>query len=138
MEDAQPVAQAAGIELTSEPFASCEVACEPGVLTVLVSNLVNNAIKFMDESEVRHIEVRAQGDSRRVRVEVEDTGPGFPRGFEAIIFDPYARATTRAPGLGLGLATVKRLVDAHGGKVGVVQREGVGTLFWFELPGVQR
>jgi signal transduction histidine kinase len=137
LEDARPAAEREGIELTCEPFAPCEVACEPGVLGVLVSNLINNAIKFMDESRLRRIAVRVRAGSKSVRVEIEDTGPGFPRSFEAIIFNPYVRATTKAPGLGLGLATVKRLVDNHGGVVGIDRREGSGTLFWFELPRPQ-
>jgi signal transduction histidine kinase len=70
-----------------------------------------------------------------VRFEVADTGPGLPPAFEKHAFEPYMRATTRVPGLGLGLATVKRLVCAYGGHVGVARGEGgVGALFWFELP----
>jgi len=69
-----------------------------------------------------------------VRVEVEDTGPGLPPGIEHSIFEPYVRAPgVTQPGLGLGLATVKRFADSHGGAVGVLRAEA-GTVFWFELP----
>ena len=133
-EDAGPAAERARIELSYESFPDCEVACEPGVLTVLLSNLINNAIKFMGDSPIRKIVVRVRAGGM-VSFDVEDTGPGFPDSLTPTIFDPYARASSRAPGLGLGLATVKRLVEAHGGKVGVVpRREGQCTRFWFELP----
>jgi hypothetical protein len=53
------------------------------------------------------------------------------------MFEPYVRGEDSSQsGLGLGLATVKRLVDGHGGSVGVVSRPGQGTLFWFRLPRV--
>jgi signal transduction histidine kinase len=69
-----------------------------------------------------------------VRLEVEDTGPGIPEGFEDAIFEPYVRAPGVAqPGLGLGLATVKRYAVAHGGAVGARRTEH-GSLVWFELP----
>jgi signal transduction histidine kinase len=50
-------------------------------------------------------------------------------------FDPYVRgAGTSEPGLGLGLATVRRLVEGHDGRTGVSSQPGEGALFWFELP----
>jgi signal transduction histidine kinase len=70
-----------------------------------------------------------------VRVEFEDTGPGVPPGFEKTIFEPYRRAPgVTQPGLGLGLATVQRLILAHGGTIGVSKARGGGAIFWFELP----
>jgi signal transduction histidine kinase len=124
------------IDLSIGELAGGEVACSSGILTVILANLLNNAIKFMGDSPERRITVRAldRGDAR-VRFEVADTGPGLPAGFERHAFEPYARATTRVPGLGLGLATVERLVSASGGRVGVTRgEEGKGALFWFELP----
>lgn len=121
-------------ELFVEPFADCEVACDTAVLSSMLSNLLDNAAKFTKGSPVRRITVRAKTGERRVRIEVEDTGPGVPVGFESAVFDPYFRVPgVTEPGLGLGLATVKRYAKAHGGAVGMRRLEA-GTVFWFELP----
>jgi signal transduction histidine kinase len=117
-----------------EPFEECDVACDEAVLGVMLSNLLSNAEKFTRDSPVHRIVVRVRTVGAMVRVEVEDTGPGLPPGLEHSIFEPYVRAPgVTQPGLGLGLATVKRLADAHHGAVGVRRLDG-GTVFWFELP----
>ena len=117
-----------------EPFEDCEVACDEAVLGVVLSNLLGNAAKYTRDAPQRSITVRARISGDRARVEVEDTGPGLAPGVEERIFEPYVRAAgATQPGLGLGLATVKRLVVAHGGSVGV-NRGQVGASFWFELP----
>jgi signal transduction histidine kinase len=125
------------VELTREKCdKECEVACAPGVLVSVVSNLVRNAIAHMGEATSRRVVLRCAPAERRVRFEVEDTGPGLPAGFADLAFQPYVRGpSSGAPGIGLGLATVKRLVEAHGGAVGVRSVTGAGALFWFELPG---
>jgi len=66
---------------------------------------------------------------------VEDTGPGIPVGLQKVVFDPFVRGPQEvADGTGLGLATVKRLAEAHGGRVGLQSTVGVGSVFWVELP----
>jgi signal transduction histidine kinase len=116
-----------------EPFRECDVVCDAAVLGVILGNLLNNAAKYMKGSAIRRIVVRACVMPERVRVEVEDTGPGIPAGLERVIFEPYVRGPeVTQPGLGLGLATVKRLVESHEGSVGV-RRLDTGTVFWFEL-----
>jgi signal transduction histidine kinase len=62
----------------------------------------------------------------------------MPPELTAHAFDPYVRGGTSEPGLGLGLATVRRLVEGHGGRYGVSSRPGDGALFWFELPAAAR
>jgi len=67
-------------------------------------------------------------------VEIEDSGPGVAPELAERVFEPYFRAPgLTQQGLGLGLATVERMVVAHGGRVGV-RRGAIGALFWFELP----
>ena len=129
---ATPRATNAHVTLTTD-VAPAGVACARGVLISLVGNLVDNAIKYSGEDG--RIAIRTLADARAVRVEVEDSGPGLPPDLGDRVFDPYVRAPGNdKPGLGLGLATVKRLVDAHGGRVGFRTSPGLGTTFWFELP----
>jgi signal transduction histidine kinase len=135
----QADAAEAGVALDVNTDVASEVACNPGVLTSLVSNLARNAIKYIGDAPVRSVEIRAFERGDAVRVEVEDTGPGLPPGLEDHVFEPYVRASRPSrEGIGLGLATVKRLVDGHGGRVGVDSVPGKGCTFWFELPKVKR
>jgi signal transduction histidine kinase len=123
------------VALEVKPFEDVAVACDRAALGVMITNLVSNAVKFTRNSPARRITIRGSVGAARARVEVEDTGPGVPPGFEACVFEPYRRAPgVTQPGLGLGLATVKRLVVAHGGTVGLSPAPSGGAIFWFELP----
>jgi signal transduction histidine kinase len=111
-------------------------SCSAGALTSMVSNLVRNAIKYIGGAPVRRVKVACKVRPSSVLIEVEDTGPGLPVGIEATVFEPYVRGSSARdkPGLGLGLATVRRLAQGHGGRAGVTSRPGVGCTFWVELP----
>jgi signal transduction histidine kinase len=126
--------EAAHVELELEPLPRVEVTCSPGVLMSILGNLARNAIKHMGSSEVRRVTLRAiQASSAVVRFEVEDTGPGVPEHMRSRIFEPYFQGGADRVGIGLGLATVERLVQAHGGRVGVRSAVPHGSVFWFEL-----
>ena len=125
------------VELTIEPVPPLEVACTPGALSSVLSNLVGNAAKFVVEgSELpRRIAVRVSEEAHAAHIEVEDNGPGIPEEAEQRIFEPFRRLhTTRQSGFGLGLATVKKIVEAYEGRLGVRSRPTQGSVFWFELP----
>ena len=132
-----------GIALVSELEAPGAVACNAGVLASLVSNLLRNAVKYAGGVAAPRIVVRARViDERlgrgRVRIEVEDNGPGLPADLGDQAFEPYVRGPhADLPGIGLGLATVKRIADAHGGRVWVRSSPGAGCTFTVELPAVQ-
>jgi signal transduction histidine kinase len=133
--DCSEVAAETNIELVVDAARRIEVRCGPGVITSIVQNLVRNGIKYMGARPTRRVVVRAMRVDAVARVEVEDTGPGIPPEIEATLFEPFVRGPhEQVSGTGLGLATVKRLVESHGGRVGVESRPGVGTLFWVELP----
>jgi len=136
VEELRPPAVERGIAISVElPPAPLGVRCASGVLTSLLSNLLRNAIKHMGSSKRRQIDIRVTARHDRVRFEVQDTGPGLPPELVPQAFDPYVRgAGTSEPGLGLGLATVRRLAEGHDGRYGVSSRPGEGALFWFELP----
>jgi signal transduction histidine kinase len=104
-----------------------------------VGNLVRNAITHMGTSETRVVCVRSvpAGDRTPVRIEVDDTGPGIPPTLGERVFDPFVRGEDAGAGTGLGLATVRRFVRAHGGEVGFRGQAGRGTTFWLELPRAQ-
>jgi signal transduction histidine kinase len=111
------------------------VACSIGAYLSIVGNLVRNAMKYMGEPQDARIRIRVMAQGSMVRTEVSDTGRGIPPELQPAIFEPYFRAARRAEsGLGLGLATVRKLVEGHGGKVGVISAPGQGSTFWFDLP----
>jgi signal transduction histidine kinase len=135
--DLRPVADKAQTQLVVEAASDIEVACMPGALTSAIANLVGNAVKYIADGTAteRRVIIRATTPDDRVRIEVEDNGPGLRPGTEQEVFEAFHRATSgKQPGLGIGLATVKRIVEAHGGRVGVINRPGAGATFWIELP----
>jgi signal transduction histidine kinase len=135
VQDVEAQAEAASVRVEVDPLPPCEVACPPGVLASIVMNLTTNAIKHMPaEAGTRTVTLGARLEREYVHVEVADTGAGLPETVRDRIFEPYVRLDRRGPGLGLGLATVRRLVEAYGGQVGIRPREGAGSVFWFELP----
>ncbi|MGZ3448108.1 MAG: sensor histidine kinase [Polyangiales bacterium] len=128
-------AERVGIELCADPVPPVAVACSRGVYLSLLGNLVRNAIKYMRDAPTRRITVRVVEDDGFVRTEVVDTGPGIAEDLLPSLFQPYFRGPSGgAEGLGLGLATVKRLAEGHGGRAGVRSERGKGSTFWFELP----
>lgn len=134
--DAAELAESRGVDLALQVEGPLRVACPAGVLASLAGNLVANAVKYMGPgSGARRVTVRAAGGQGVVRVEVEDTGPGLEPGTLRTIFEPYVRGKGhQETGIGLGLATAKKLSEAHGGRIGVLSVVGRGSTFWFELP----
>lgn len=128
-------AREARIEISVQPFQPVLIGCSPGVLTSLVANPLRNSLRYMGDVKERRVTVRVQDLGASVRLEVEDTGPGISAGMEHRVFEPYVRASSAHPGgIGLGLSTVKRLAEAHGGRVGLHSTPGKGCRVWFEIP----
>ncbi|HEX3132301.1 MAG TPA: ATP-binding protein [Planctomycetota bacterium] len=101
----------------------------------MFQNLLSNAIKF--RSPDRHLDVRitAQGEGDHWRFVVADNGIGIPQAACERIFGMFQRVpgTDAVPGMGIGLATIRSIIDRHGGTVGVESEVGVGSRFWFTL-----
>jgi signal transduction histidine kinase len=111
------------------------VPADPGQLEHLFLNLVSNALKFRGAEPPRvHISaVRADGGWR---FSVQDNGIGIDPQYFDRIFVIFQRLHARAdyPGTGIGLAIAKKIVERHGGRIGVESEAGRGTTFWFTLP----
>jgi PAS domain S-box-containing protein len=129
-------ARGAGVELHFPSFERpCLVQADVTRTKQVLLNLLTNAIKYNRKPgrvEVRCTEVPGQ----RIRVSVEDTGPGLSAVQRAQLFEPFNRLgqeTGGEPGTGIGLVISKRLVELMGGAIGVESTLGVGSCFWFEL-----
>ena len=105
-------------------------------LLQIMTNLVSNAAKFSPEGG--QVDIAMGREDGKVRVSVEDRGPGIPQEFRSRIFSRFAQAdstyTRQKGGTGLGLAICKRLIEMMGGEIGFFDREGGGTVFFFDLP----
>ncbi|MGH8705821.1 MAG: ATP-binding protein [Burkholderiales bacterium] len=105
-------------------------------LLQVLANLISNAAKFSPEGET--VEIFMTRSDTVVRVGVGDRGPGIPESFRSRIFGRFAQAesalTRQKGGTGLGLAICKRLIEIMEGRIGFEDREGGGTVFYFELP----
>ncbi len=133
----QGAARARKVELAVRQEApGARVLAERDGFERVLDNLVGNAIKFNREGGRVELTVRAGRAPGFLEVEVADTGPGIPEDERERIFDRFWRGRTSAgvPGSGIGLATVKSLVERHGGWVAVDSRPGAGARFTFTWP----
>lgn len=135
VDEVEPEAKLRGIAVEVDAAPGVSVACGAGMLTSLVANLVRNAVKYVGDGAGKRVVVRTKEAVTLVRLEVEDDGPGLPAALGDNVFQPYVRgASTGKPGIGLGLATVKKITEAHGGRIEVRSAPGQGTRFRVELP----
>ena len=105
-------------------------------LRSVLMNLVHNAAKFSRDGVPPEIQVSSLPLDGRNRIEVRDRGRGIPVEQQERVFAPLTRLDKTVDGAGIGLATCRRIVEAHGGAMGVEERPGGGSVFWFELPAV--
>ena len=111
------------------------LADERRIIQVLV-NLISNASKYGPSDA--EIKVSASAANQWIQIQVADLGPGIPIEYQDQVFRRFmypSKSTYRDKvGAGLGLSVVKATVEAHGGEVGVSDRPGGGSIFWFTLP----
>jgi len=137
-----PEVSAKGNELKAQvsPSVPRWVKGDVARLRQILTNLVNNAIKFTAGGCVTVEAWCAQQDASRIRLrcEVRDTGIGIEPSAMERLFTPFTQAdastTRRFGGTGLGLSIARRFVDLMGGEIGVTSSVGVGSTFWFEIP----
>jgi len=124
------------IRVTLDP-ALAEVWLDPVQMVQVLHNLVDNALKYSPPEST--VEVRTRHEPPFDLAEVLDRGPGLPIGEEERVFERFYRAPvfqeSSVPGVGIGLAVCRGLVEAHGGTLSAHPRPAGGTVFRVSLPG---
>lgn len=119
------------IELTEQLDSDLtEVEIDPDQIQQVLVNMIVNAVQAMPEGG--KLTVGAKENGKLLNLEITDTGCGIPQESVDKIFEPLF--TTRAKGIGLGLAVSKSIIDRHGGHVEVKSKVGKGTTFNIKLP----
>jgi signal transduction histidine kinase len=112
---------------------------DPTLLKLVLTNLLQNALSFVAPGVSPHVTVTSAVTQGMCRIEVADNGIGISSEDQARLFAPFVRlhGVEEYPGIGLGLATVRKAVELMGGHVGVTSMPGAGSTFWVELTAVE-
>jgi PAS domain S-box-containing protein len=128
-----------GVELRVKVAgASPWIQADPVRLRQALFNLIGNAVKFTPKGHVEaRLEVKTEGDRRRLRFEIEDTGIGIAAAVQSTLFNRFQQAdgstSRKFGGSGLGLSITRRLAELMDGHVGFISTEGQGSTFWIEI-----
>lgn len=123
----------AGVELVFEEcLPGCHVWADKNRLNQVISNFINNALKFTFSGSIT-LGYYRQADGY-LRFYVRDTGMGIPKNKIKKVFDRFVKLNSFVHGTGLGLSICKSLVEQMGGTIGVESEEGEGSCFWFTYP----
>ncbi len=111
------------------------VAADPTAASQVMGNLLSNAIKYAHPGRRLEVDVTGRVEEHAVHVRIRDNGLGMPPVASERLFEAFRRFHPEAaPGDGMGLAIVKRIVERHGGRIWAESSEGRGTTFHFTLP----
>lgn len=121
------------VSVTIAPGMRC--SGDARLIRVAMENLIENAWKFTSTCAEPHISVGVDGQAGQQVFFVSDNGAGFDMRYADRLFAPFERlhATEEFPGTGVGLATVRRIVRRHGGRIWAEAEVGKGACFWFTL-----
>lgn len=123
----------AGVELVFEEcLPGCHVWADKNRLNQVISNFINNALKFTFSGSIT-LGYYRQTDGY-LRFYVRDTGMGIPKNKIKTVFDRFVKLNSFVHGTGLGLSICKSMVEQMGGTIGVESEEGEGSCFWFTYP----
>lgn len=106
-------------------------------LSVILNNLVSNAIKYRDENKASKVTIHASVTATQAEITFSDNGIGIPEEFLPKIFDMFFRATERSEGAGLGLYIVKETIDKLYGTIQVNSSPNEGTTFYIKVPNMK-
>ncbi len=132
----QTTIQESNAVITHDPLP--QVLADPVQLEQVFQNLIANALKFQPQDNVPEVHISVtQADNDMWRFAVRDNGIGIDLDHADHLFQVFRRLHTRAEyaGTGIGLATCRKIVERHGGRIGVESEPGKGATFWFTLPG---
>ena len=122
-----------GVELIfEEPFPECYLYTDKNRFTQVISNFINNALKFTQQGCITL--GYEQVSHQKIKFYVRDTGMGIPEEKQKSIFERFVKLNTFVQGTGLGLSICKSIVSQMGGEIGVDSTEGIGSCFWFTHP----
>ena len=112
---------------------------DAGLMRIVFDNLVGNAWKFTAKVGAPQIDVDAQWEAGAATFCVRDNGAGFSMEYAEALFRPFQRLHSESdfPGIGIGLATVHRIIDRHGGRIWAESKIDNGAAFFFTLPGAK-
>ncbi len=129
-------AAASGVQLERHLAPHVKVQCAGTLLQSIAQNVLSNAVKYTAGRPEARVTVRVGSEKGFAVLDVTDNGPGMSEASRQLLFTPFFRAPEARshPGHGLGLATTKRLVEAHGGSIEVQTAIGVGTQVSVRLP----
>jgi signal transduction histidine kinase len=119
-------------EVTIGPLPTVYVDAEQ--MSSVARALLSNALRFSRPGVCPRVAVRSERATDRWRVSVTDNGVGVPPERREAMFVLFARADKRIEGDGVGLAAARRVVEAHGGRIGMEGAPDGGTTVWFDLP----
>jgi len=118
------------ISVVREYDETLRVHVDPAKTALAIQKLVINAVEAMEEGGELRIDIRASSES--VEICVKDSGTGIPPEAEESLFEPFV--SSKKQGNGLGVPTVKRIVESHGGSLSYITKQGEGTTFTLSFP----
>lgn len=121
-----------GVELIFDPhLPQCHIISDRNRINQVISNFVNNAIKFTSSGSIH---VGYERGEVEIEFYVTDTGIGIDEEQQSHIFERFVKLNTFVHGTGLGLSICQSIIEQMGGHIGVESKPGEGSRFWFKLP----
>jgi light-regulated signal transduction histidine kinase (bacteriophytochrome) len=127
-----------------DPLRNVRVSIQPDMavhgdrrlLNDMLTNLIANAWKFTSKTVEAHIEIGQKDSGSMATLYIRDNGAGFNMAYEQKLFKPFQRlhGTEEFEGTGIGLATVARIIERHGGRIWAESKVQQGAIFYFTLP----
>lgn len=126
------------LELPAEPMGNVQV--DEYRLGQVISNLINNSIKFTEKGHIllRASLIQEEGKAPITRIEIQDTGIGIAKEDASKLFEKFSQVESsearKFGGVGLGLSICKKLIEMMGGQIGLISDKGKGSTFWMQIP----